>query len=79
MCPRTMLKQESDEDRAFEVPGTEELVEMPRSEALARYLALFRAPLDELSAGRIVGESTPSYLFYGEPVGRVYSFLNDHC
>ena len=31
--------------------------------------ALFRAPLAELTPGMIVGESTPSYLFYGEPVG----------
>ena len=44
---------------------------MSRSEVLARYLALLRAPLDKLTAGTIVGESTPSYLFYGEPVGSI--------
>jgi hypothetical protein len=55
----------------FEVPCTAEVVETSRSEVLARYLALFRAPLDKLTAGKIVGESTPSYLFYGEPVGSI--------
>ena len=57
------------EAETFKVEGSGETVALSRRELQARYLALFQiAELSELSRDKVVGESTPSYLFYGKPV-----------
>ena len=60
------LGDEPEEQEPWGVGG--EAVGMSRRELRARYLAMFRAPLAELTEGKVIGESTPSYLFYGRPV-----------
>ena len=56
-------------EESFEVEGTGEVVALSRCELQARYLALFRIKeLALLTGDKVVGESTPSYLFYGKPV-----------
>ena len=60
------LSDEPEEQEPWGAGG--EAVGMSRRELRARYLAMFRAPLAELTEGKVIGESTPSYLLYGRPV-----------
>jgi len=62
-------EEEQAEAETFKVEGSRETVAVSRRELQARYLALFQiAELSELSGDKVVGESSPRYLFYGKPV-----------